>query len=171
MASLIETLIDVLDQENTEYEKLLDLSRQKTTAIVEGDVDSLQKYLVKEQKFITDIDKLDKDREQNVFDICDVLNLSPKNIKIDSIIKLLEKQPEMQKKLNDVNVRLKNTLAQLMKINENNKTLLKESMDMIEFDLNLAKNALVSPHTANYGKGAYEEQDHTSTIGRFDAKQ
>ena len=34
MASLIETLIDVLDKENTEYQGLLKLSEEKTTAML-----------------------------------------------------------------------------------------------------------------------------------------
>ena len=38
MASLIDTLIDVLDKENTEYETLLELSMEKTGIIVEGNV-------------------------------------------------------------------------------------------------------------------------------------
>ncbi len=28
---------------------------------------------------------------------------------------------------------------------------------MIEFEINLARNASMAPQTANYGKGAYEE--------------
>ena len=34
MASLIETLIDVLDKENTEYQGLLKLSEEKTTLLM-----------------------------------------------------------------------------------------------------------------------------------------
>ena len=45
MASLIETLIDVLDKENTEYQGLLKLSEEKTTAIVNGNVERLQEIL------------------------------------------------------------------------------------------------------------------------------
>ena len=50
MASLIETLIDVLDKENTEYQGLLKLSEEKTTAIVNGNVERLQEILGLEQR-------------------------------------------------------------------------------------------------------------------------
>ena len=40
MASLLENLIDVLDQENTEYEKLVVLSDRKTPVIIQGDIDT-----------------------------------------------------------------------------------------------------------------------------------
>lgn len=170
MASLIETLIDVLDKENTEYEGLLSLSENKTSAIVRGDVERLQEILGEEQRYIDNISKLDKKREENVKDICNVLNLSEKGMKIDLIIEMLSKRPKEQSALQEVHLKLKRTLDQLMKINENNKVLLKESMDMIEFELNLAKNSVVAPQTGNYSKGAYEEAN-TTGCGSFDAKQ
>ena len=43
MASLVETLIDVLDQECKSYEKLLGLSSQKTSIIIKGDLEALAK--------------------------------------------------------------------------------------------------------------------------------
>ncbi len=170
MASLIETLIDVLEQENTEYEKLLNLSKDKTSIIVRGDVDKLQEMLVKEQKYIDDINKIEAKRIENVKDICNVLNLSEKGMRIDMIIEMLSKQPAEQGRLRDVHLKLKRTLDQLMKINDNNKVLLKESMDMIEFELNLAKNSVLAPQTGNYSKGAYE-QTSIPGGGSFDAKQ
>ena len=42
MASLIDTLIDVLGQEDAEYKKLLELSNNKTKAIVGADIERLQ---------------------------------------------------------------------------------------------------------------------------------
>ena len=70
MASLIETLIDVLDKENTEYQGLLKLSEEKTTAIVNGIVERLQEILGLEQRSIDKINKLDAFRDENVGDIC-----------------------------------------------------------------------------------------------------
>ena len=58
-----------------------------------------------------------------------------------------------------------------MKVNDNNKVLLQESMDMIEFELNLAKNSVVAPQTGNYSKGAYEQSNNYGSVGAFDAKQ
>ena len=46
MASLIDLLIDDLNNEDTGYNKLLDLSNDKTSAIVKGDVDELQKIFL-----------------------------------------------------------------------------------------------------------------------------
>ena len=65
---------------------------------------------------------------------------------------------------------LKKTVNQLTQVNDNNRLLLKESMDMIDFEINLAKNASMAPQTANYGKGAYEETGGMGSTS-FDARQ
>ena len=74
MASLIDTLIDVLGQEDAEYKKLLELSNNKTKAIVGADIERLQDILVQEQARIDAINKLEQQRMENVDDICNVLN-------------------------------------------------------------------------------------------------
>lgn len=170
MASLIETLIDVLGQENTEYEKLLELSDYKTTAIVNGDVNELQEILLKEQALIDSVNKLEEQRIENVGDICNVLNLKKKDVKLEDIIEVLRKQPKEHDRLEEMNAKLKRTLNQLMKINENNKLLIKESLDMVEFELNLAKNTVMAPQTANYSMSSYDD-NNIQTINSFDAKQ
>ncbi|MGN0318270.1 MAG: flagellar protein FlgN [Lachnospira sp.] len=170
MASLIDSLIEALNKEKTEYDKLLELSNSKTSAIVSGDVEQLQEILVKEQKLIDNLDSIEKVRQDTVKDICNVLHLDYREIKVEQIVQLLEKKAAEHDALQDAQLNLRRTIDQLVKVNDNNKILLQQSMDMIEFELNLAKNSMVAPQTGNYGKSAYEE---TGTLGRgsFDAKQ
>ena len=164
MASLIDTLIDVLGQEDAEYKKLLELSNNKTKAIVGADI------LVQEQARIDAINKLEQQRMENVDDICNVLNLRRTDIKLEDILEVLKKQPKEHDALAAVNAQLKKTLNELMKINENNKLLTKESLDMVEFELNIAKNAVLTPQTGNYSKNAYDEE-RIQTVSGFDARQ
>ena len=86
MASLIDTLIDVLGQEDAEYKKLLELSNNKTKAIVGADIERLQDILVQEQAQIDAINKLEQQRMENVDDICNVLNLRRTDIKLEDIL-------------------------------------------------------------------------------------
>lgn len=170
MASLIDSLIETLNNEKTEYDKLLELSNSKTSAIVSGNVDKLQEILVKEQKIIENLDSIENVRQNIVKDICNVLHLDYKEIKVEQIVQLLEKKAAEHDALQAAQLGLRRTIDQLVKVNDNNRLLLRESMDMIEFELNLAKNSMVAPQTGNYGKSAYEE---TGVAGRgsFDAKQ
>ncbi len=170
MASLIDTLIDVLNSQNDEYEKMIEISKEKTEAIVGNDTQKLQDILVREQAHIDVLDKLEQQRQNNVNDICKILNLSSEGIKINDIIEILRKRPKEHDALLNVHMKLKKTVDTLIKINDNNKMLLKESMDMIEFEMNLAKSAMIGPRTTNYDHGVYD-QSSASISGRFDAKQ
>ena len=52
-------------------------------------------------------------------DICCVLNLSQKGMRIDMIIEMLSKQPKEQEALRDIHMKLKRILDYLMRINQN----------------------------------------------------
>ena len=159
MASLIDLLIDDLNNEDTGYNKLLDLSNDKTSAIVKGDVDELQKIFLQEQKLIEELETVEQKRQEDVKEICSILRLPYEQIRVEHIVQILEKKPKEHDALEEVYLRLKRTLNQLTTVN-----------DMIQFELDLAKNSVMDPQTSNYGRTAYEEQGITGATG-FDAKQ
>ncbi|MEE0375014.1 MAG: flagellar export chaperone FlgN, partial [Lachnospiraceae bacterium] len=68
MASLLENLIDILDRENTEYEKLVVLSDRKTPVIVQGDIDTLGSITEQEQEIVGIIQQLEKQRTEALAD-------------------------------------------------------------------------------------------------------
>ena len=55
-------------------------------------------------------------------------------------------------------------------LNHQNEALLKQAMEMVEFDLTLLKSMRQAPETANYDKNAYNTGDLLGGSG-FDAKQ
>lgn len=171
MASLIESLISVLNNENIEYEKLLNLSVEKTSALVKADIEQLQELVAKEQLLINRINSLDLEREENTKDIADVLNIPLKDLKVEVIINLLHKQPNEQEQLVRAHRALKKTVEQLVKINDHNKVLLSEALEMVEFEINLAKSSMMAPEIANYSKAAHNTMAQNPLPGSFDAKQ
>lgn len=76
VASLMESLIDVLEKESDEYKNLLNLSMQKTQVIVSEDLDQLARITDEEQLIVSRINHLDTIRNEAVQDIANVLNLS-----------------------------------------------------------------------------------------------
>ena len=72
MASLIEELIDTLDLENNEYTELLELSKQKTPIIINGEIEALNNITAKEQEHTDKIAALENKRTQVVEDIATV---------------------------------------------------------------------------------------------------
>ena len=172
MASLLENLIDVLDCENTQYEKLLELAESKTPAIVSGDIESLGKITEDEQEIVGKIQGMEKQRDKFLADIADVVNRDVETLKLIDLIQMLESMPDQQQKLKDVQKRLRATIDKLRESNGKNQLLLAERLDMVDFNLNMIRAMKSAPQTANYSKNAYTNGQSLGIFhGGFDAKQ
>ena len=172
MASLMENLISVLEEEGKVYEELLELSMKKTPIIVNGDLEGLQKITDEEQMIVAKINRLDTKREEVTKDIANVLNRDVTKLKLADIIQMLSARPVEQNKLAAAHDRLKTVVGQMTRVNEQNRELIKSSLEMVEFDLNLLHSMKSAPQTANYTRGAYNSGSFMGrSSGRFDAKQ
>lgn len=172
MASLMENLIDVLDKESSEYEGLLELSMKKSPIIVKGDLVQLQKITDEEQEVVSRVQRMEHRREEITADIANVLNKDVTTLKLLDLIQMLEGRPQEQKRLAAVHDRLQAAVHGLKKINEQNRELLENALELVEFDMNLLRAAKQGPETANYNKGAYSAgSTMAADSGRFDAKQ
>jgi flagellar biosynthesis/type III secretory pathway chaperone len=167
----METLMDVLDKENTEYEKLVELSKEKTPVIVVGDITKLQAIVDKEQPIVDVISKLEQERDEVLKDIAIVLSKDVEALKLKNIIELLKGQPEEQHRLALIHDKLSETIRTMAAMNENNKMLLEHSLEMVKFEIDLYQSTKKAPETANYGKDAYSTGDVLINTNGFDAKQ
>ena len=170
MASLIDELIDVLDKEEKEYQDLILLSQEKTPVIVKGDLEKLQKITEAEQFVVGKLNKLEKKRAEVAKDIAIVLGKDEDGLKVSDIIDILASQEAEQERLKEVYDRLKATLKEMVRLNDMNKGLIKESLEFIEFNMNLYKGIYQEPETGNYTKTASASMP-MATPGVFDAKQ
>ncbi len=170
MASLIEDLITILEEENSEYEKLMDLSEEKTPVIIKGDINELRNMTMKEQTHTDKIASLEGKRISVVNDIGIVLNKDANKLTIKAIIELLKGQEEEQKRLSLIHDKIRRTLKDMVTINDINKSLIEESLEMIEFNINLINSFKQEPVVANYSKDAYNVSHQYPQSG-FDARQ
>ncbi len=170
MASLIDNLIDTLNKENEEYEILFELSTEKTGIIVKGDTQALSQMVQKEQEVVDRINILEKKRTEITKDIGIVLNRDPKDLTLPRLIELLARQERECSVLKQIHDKLSGTMSRMVSVNESNKVLLKESMEMIDFEINLIKSMKQAPATANYSGASYADNSYASRIS-FDAKQ
>lgn len=172
MASLLENLIDVLDGENTEYEKLVTLSESKTSVIVAGDIENLGKIMEEEQEIVGRIQGMEKKRNRFLADIANVVNRDVETLKLIDLIQMLESMPDQQQKLKDVQKCLRATIDKLRETNGKNQLLLSERLDMVNFNLDMIRAMKSAPQTANYNKEAYTNGQSLGIFhGGFDAKQ
>lgn len=169
MASLIEELISTLDSENSEYEELLKLSKDKTPIIIEGNIEKLNELVALEQKHTDRIAVLEKKRTEVVTDIATVLNKDVNTLTVRHIIDLLKGQNKEQNMLAAAHDKLKHTLDDMVVINEINKQLIEESLELVDFNINFINGLSQMPETANYTKGANNSSSGIVN-SRFDAK-
>ena len=171
MASLIENLITILEQESSEYEKLLGLSKKKTPVIVAGDLANLQQITDEEQIVVGRINHLDGKRNEVIKDIANVMNKDVDTLKLVNLIEMLESRPQESQRLAAVHDKLKSVVGDMKRVNEHNRELIANAMELVEFDMNMIQAMKSAPETANYNKGAYSTGNLMGTdIGGFDAK-
>lgn len=170
MASLMDDLIQVLESEKEQYQKLAELSKEKKQVIVKADVPALEKIVDIEQNITNVIQNLDNRRKKVMHDMAVVLNKPEEGFTISTIIEMLDSQPREQQQLKNVKNQLETALEEVRKINGQNQILLNQALDMVEFDLTLFRSMRTAPETANYNKNAYNTGDILGSSG-FDAKQ
>ncbi len=172
MASLMENLIEVLQQECVEYNGLLELSRRKTPIIVAGDLEKLQKITDEEQEWVGRITHLEKKRTEVTADIANVLNKDVTTMKLRDLVQMLSARPAEQKLLSDACDGLQGVVRQVQAVNEQNRELIQHSLELVEFDINLLQSMKAAPQTANYNRGAYTAGETMGVVDPgFDAKQ
>ena len=172
MASLMENLIDILGQESREYEQLLALTRRKTQVIASANLEDLQKITDDEQEMVGRLSSLEKKRVEVTADIANVLNKDVAELKLSNLIDMMSGRPAEQEKLVAAHDSLKGTVRELQRINEQNKELLKDALEMVQFEMNLLQASKAAPETANYTKNAYNSGVQMGVSnGNFDAKQ
>lgn len=171
MASLIEELIDVLEKEYILYKELIPIADSKTQIIVKNDLNSLQEITEKEQNAIDQINVLEHKREAVMLNIKTVINIKSQEFSLKDLIGLLGKQPKEQKALSMIHDNLKVTVQRLITINNRNQSLIQQSLEMIEFNMNFIQSTRMSPGNNTYTKSASRYDAQMRGTGMFDAKQ
>ena len=172
MASLIDNLIDVLDDICTEYENLLTLSMKKTPVIITGDLNQMAVITDEEQLLVSKINKLDHRMQKTMKEIADVINKDVGELDLTVIIGFMGPKPAEQQRLAIVHDRLRAIVQNVARVNGQNRELIEDSLQMVQFEMNILQAAKAAPETANYDRSAASDG---SVIGvgvkGFDARQ
>ena len=170
MASLMEELLNVMEQENEGYKKLLVFSEAKKEAVIKAQLADLEAITANEQETADVLKNLENKRTRILKDMSVVMGKDSEMLTVTQIIELLEKQPAEQEKLRVARDILVETAQKMHVANEQNENLIRQALEMVEYDLTLVKSLKQAPETANYGRNAYSTGDLLGSSG-FDAKQ
>ena len=145
MASLMNELLEVLENEEAGYRELVEASTRKKEVIIKADIRALEEITAEEQEIAGKIKNIENKRISIMEDIANVLNRKPEDLTVDALL-------------------------EMKNINEQNQTLVNQAMELVEFDMALLKSMRQAPETANYNRQAYNTGELLGS-GGFDAKQ
>lgn len=171
MASLIEELIGILNEEYEIYNSLIPVTSEKTKVIVKNDLQALQEITAREQEAVDRITALEHKRGRVMEDIKTVLGKRNENLTLKDLTELLNSQEKEKRTLTQLHDKLKDTVSYLVKLNNRNKSLIEQSLEIIDFNMNFLQSLKSSPGSNTYNKHASQSYDSVPETGIFDAKQ
>ncbi len=130
-----EELMELLKEELKVCKNLLDITLKKTDLLVGGEVESLKKITEREEDLINRMGTLEENR-QKLLDQWGIKKTIP-------LSKIIYKIPEETHDLEEVVLELTKVLEEIGIRNQLNSQLLKDSLEWIDFNVNLLTNTKV----------------------------
>lgn len=168
MASLVEELVNVLEAEKQIYITLVGYEERKKDVLIAADVATLEEITTKEQLAGDDLIAYSNKQIQILKDIATVLGRTDGKMTVTRLIALLDTQPKVQEQLTEARDSLLTAANQMKTLSDQNAILIRQAIELNEFDMTLFKSLRQAPETANYDKSAY----NTGSLlggGGFDA--
>ena len=168
MASLVEELVTVLQEEEAICRRLISYGEKKTDILIRADVPELEKLTGLEQLASDELIAQSNQQVQLLTDIANVLGRTGEKMTVTRLISLLDTQPQVQKELTEAKERLLAAAGTMNQLNTKNEALIKQAIELNEFDLTLFKSLRQAPETANYDRTACNTGSLLGSSG-FDA--
>lgn len=159
----IDKILDTLNKLERMHRSLLELSTKKTEIIKENDMEQLTEILKTEQAHVAAIETLEQQRQMLVTQYFEAKGIAiPNNPSITQLIDVV--LDEEKPKLASIRDSLLVVVDELKKVNTLNQKLVMQSLQFINFSLDLLRpNEAVQSNTFNYS-GA--EVRGTNSVGR-----
>ncbi|HEY9062167.1 MAG TPA: flagellar protein FlgN [Pseudobacteroides sp.] len=164
MDSIFNELIVTLDQELDIYKEIFSTSTEKTAVIVDGKVSELEKIVQAEQKLIIKITQIENQREIIIYKMSKALKMKTDEINLTKLIEMTD--GPLKDKLLERQEGLNKLICGLKELNDLNSKLIRNSLDYINFSLNLFADA--GSQDNNYGIDG--EKSSVKSESRFDFK-
>lgn len=142
---LVDGLIDVLKNEEELYRDILKASHEKTDIIVKGDIAELEKATREEQIKIFQLADLEDIREKIIAKLALQYGKKPFEMNVTMLKSLLPQ--DRAQKLEDTNIKLLKVLNEIKEVNNLNAKLIKNSLEYIDFSMNLLSGAELTGST------------------------
>lgn len=144
MATFKEELMEILKKQLEALKELDSIEIEKTDIIMNDEIEELKSLTVKEERLINEVATLELEREH----LLDSWGIG----KETSLATIISNIPEEKEDLEKLGEELFNVLKTIEENNKTNNALIKDSLEWIEFNLNLMTNATTPPTYGNENK-------------------
>lgn len=132
MNTVLAELTRLLNQQKVLYQEMADLAREKQKILIKGSLEALAALVKKEESLIFQGSKLEEERYRSARKAAALLEL-PEDAPLREI---MEKAPlEYKKPLETVFQELSGLLADLARLNEENTSLIQQSLRFVNFTM------------------------------------
>ena len=164
MASMsINPLLEAMTELKVAHEDLLNIANKKTKVLIDGEMETLQKLLVDERKAIKVLEKAERKRQHGAALYQQAHHLTDEEMNVSALLETLSDEA-VQSKLEELAVALIELVTALKRVEDTNKSLLEQSMQFVQFSIDLMSPSL---NKLNYGKEKQPQREARST---FDSK-
>lgn len=171
MASLIESLITNLEEQSTIYDEVLLLQDPKTEAIVENNLEDVQRVTKRENELAGQIARLERQRATVIEDIALVLNKKVEELTMSKLASLLKEGSKEHADLLGLREKLLQVTTELKNKNKQNEQLIHHALDYIDFTVNALHSSRTMPEGNGYAAGGQSYNSNGTLTNYFDAKQ
>lgn len=152
----VERIIELLEEEYKVFERVLNLSNEKTKYIVENNLSGIIEILNQEKKEAETISKLEEERQKILDALAKEKNKAISNLNDLAFIVT----PDEWQKINDLKEKLGEIVFKLKKANDLNASLVSSALEYIDFMTNVISSYFSD--TATYqkdGQGSYQKKN------------
>lgn len=159
---IIESYIKILEEQHKLFVELFTLAKLKQPVLINGEIEELDKITKKEQKIIIQVGRLEEERYPLHQALANHFCLLPEELDAHKLITLLDEEDKNIVK--EMIINLQQTINQLDLINQENTSLTEQSLEFVNYSLNLLTGLDDSP---TYG----DNNTNNKTIAKiFDQK-
>ncbi len=154
-------LLTAMEKQLAIYRRFLVLAHEKQPVLVKGQIPELEKITKEEELLILQVGRLEEQRQSLVRSLTNHFVLSPEEVTLSEIMKRVDGETGL--KFQQLLEEMSAVIKELAGVNEVNTELIKNSLDYINFSIDI----LTSSRTSMYGQDD-EKPDSGAKI--FDRK-
>jgi len=142
---MYKLLIDILQAQSELYSELLETSRQKKASLLSSDIEAIRLATVRENGLIGRLRKTESEREKITADLTAKIHIPASGLTLADLISRVD-DTATRGQLNDLRARIRSLMDELKAVNERNRVLINQSLEYIDFSMNLLRNAVSVPN-------------------------